>query len=188
MAVIAKVHLHFEGQAAEVCMLADEMTSFPGQAFAAIQQRAEELLRGRPLLRLVYTDDDGDRCTLTCGTMDDALSFAVPCDEGLCELHLAVLAEEGPAPAPELAMEPSVPEPAAAEVAAKAAEEGKEEPPVAPAEPPAEVPVSGEEAVSEAAEEDEEKPPVAPAKPPVEVHVGIGCDPKDTTVPDLSSL
>lgn len=61
-------------------------------AFAELCASAQKVVDGQTLMKLVYRDDDGDDCTLTLDTLDDAMSF-VP-DDGV--LEVCIIAEAAP--------------------------------------------------------------------------------------------
>jgi len=77
----------------EVPMDREEMRRFPEEALQQLRLRAENMLLGEPLKRLTYQDDDGDNCTLTRSSLDDALTFAVGCD-GIDILEIKAVADE----------------------------------------------------------------------------------------------
>eukprot|EP00913_Durusdinium_trenchii_P035784 g33485.t1 len=83
-----------------VCMQSDEMRAMPELAFHVICQRVEQALCGKVLKRITYIDDEGDACTLTKGSLADALD---QCRNGLLYLHVV----EEPQPSPQQSNGPS---------------------------------------------------------------------------------
>jgi len=75
----------------EVLMDEDEMRRFPEEALQQLRLLAENMLLGQSLKRLTYQDDDGDDCTLTRSSLDDAMTFAVGCD-GVAILEIKAVA------------------------------------------------------------------------------------------------
>jgi len=170
---IVNVQIQLDGNTEELLMLEQEMKAFPNQAQEAIQGVGQRLLCDRPLLRLIYHDDEGDACTLTSSSIDDALSFAiVEADGATCTLKITVLPARS-ALVPEV-NPPTAPvevlPPAHVVVPAPPPTRESEEPVAAPAEV-VEQQVPGEAAPAEAAVET----PVL-AKRSLEVHAGVACD------------
>jgi len=158
-----------DGSTERVCMLGQEIAAFPKQALEAIQGAAQRLLGNRPLLRLVYLDDEGDRCTLTSSSLDDALAFGVMNSEGMWALKVIAFPQ---ASGPE---EPAAP-PAEPKAASDAAMRIAVVPPLAePAASLSEVPPVAEPVASSS----DSAPCPAKAKSSnrsLEVHPNVACD------------
>lgn len=158
-----------------VTLLAGDMKDFPERAMDALKARCEEMLKAQyRLLRLTYTDDDGDQCTLTSSAVADALDFAAEAEDGVSLLPVKIVAEPA---------EPAKPVPAAVEARLDSTEstllpEELEEPPAAPAEQKADV-LPTQCAPTQRVPT--QCTPCAPAAPvveaePVEVHPAVTCD------------
>eukprot|EP00930_Biecheleria_cincta_P082392 TRINITY_DN7212_c0_g1_i2.p1 TRINITY_DN7212_c0_g1~~TRINITY_DN7212_c0_g1_i2.p1 ORF type:complete len:901 (-),score=164.77 TRINITY_DN7212_c0_g1_i2:209-2857(-) len=79
-------------------------------SFETVTTCAQQILEGgETLKRIVYEDDEGDRCTLTKPSLSDALRF---CDEGTLQLHVegaSIPKSESAAPSAPPSSEEAVP-------------------------------------------------------------------------------
>jgi len=143
----------------EVLMDEVEMRRFPEEAMQQLRLRAEKLLLDHPLKRLTYQDDDGDDCTLTQSSLNDALTFAVACD-GVAMLEIKAFVDDVVAPKASMEVAPT------ADVEQQVVATGSER----------NHPVSGDFAGTTAENMPEEVFLVVDSDSKIEVHLQSACD------------
>eukprot|EP00928_Gymnodinium_smaydae_P050256 TRINITY_DN33831_c0_g1_i1.p1 TRINITY_DN33831_c0_g1~~TRINITY_DN33831_c0_g1_i1.p1 ORF type:complete len:605 (+),score=81.38 TRINITY_DN33831_c0_g1_i1:99-1913(+) len=93
--MIVAVQLLHDNLSAQINFDENEVRQLPTQAMKAIKDTADSLAPDSSVVRITYDDDEGDACTLSEQTLEDALAFCVRSDGiGLLRLQVQMTKKE----------------------------------------------------------------------------------------------